>query len=320
VVVSAISEHVENAGVHSGDATLVLPPQRTYLETIRRIRKITENIARGLAISGPFNIQFIAKGNEVKVIECNLRASRSFPFVSKVRGINFIDIAVRVMLGRPVAKENDSTLNLDYVGVKAPQFSFMRLEGADPLLGVEMTSTGEVGCLGDDFEEAFLKALLSVGYRLPVKSVLLSTGPVEQKAAFLKSARTLAKMGVTLYATKGTAAFLRNNDLDPIVLNWPLENTSPNTLEYLQQRKIDLVINIPKTFQEEELSNDYLIRRRAVDLGIPLITNIQFARRFVEAICQKQMPGLAVKAYGEYVEEAAGIRMHSVEGKEMGRS
>jgi len=298
LVVSEISEHVENAGVHSGDATLVLPPQRTYLETIRRIRNITEKIARALSISGPFNIQFIAKGNEVKVIECNLRASRSFPFVSKIRGINFIDCATRVMLGKQAAKQSDSALN--YVGVKAPQFSFMRLDGADPMLGVEMTSTGEVGCLGDDFEEAFLKALLSVGYRMPVKSVLLSTGPVEQKAAFLKSARTLSEMGVTLYATKGTTDFLKNSGIESTVLHWPHENSSPNTLEYLQQRKIDLVINIPKTFQEEELSNDYLIRRRAVDLGIPLITNIQFAQRFVEAISQKTIDGLAIQPYSEY--------------------
>jgi carbamoyl-phosphate synthase large subunit len=301
VILSAISEHVENAGVHSGDATLVLPPQRTYLETIRRIRKITGKIAGALCITGPFNIQFIAKGNEVKVIECNLRASRSFPFVSKIRGINFIDAATRVMVGKPVAKDKDSSLNLDYVGVKAPQFSFMRLDGADPMLGVEMASTGEVGCLGDDFEEAFLKALLSVGYRLPVQSILLSTGPVEQKAAFLKSARTLYEMGVVLYATKGTADFLRGSGIESIILHWPLENDSPNVLVYLQQRKIDLVINIPKTFQEQELSNDYLIRRRAVDLGIPLITNIQFAQRFVEAAFQHKLAGLAIKPYSEYI-------------------
>jgi carbamoyl-phosphate synthase large subunit len=299
VIVSAISEHVENAGVHSGDATLVFPPQRTYLETIRRIRKISERVARALSITGPFNIQFIAKGNEVKVIECNLRASRSFPFVSKICGVNFIDAATRVMLGKTVPKEAESSWNLDYVGVKAPQFSFMRLDGADPMLGVEMASTGEVGCLGDDFEEAFLKALLSVGYRLPVNSILLSTGPVEHKSAFLNSARTLSQMGVALYATKGTANFLKENGVAATALNWPLENVSPNALEYLQTRKIDLVINIPKTFQEEELSNDYLIRRRAVDLGIPLITNIQFAQRFVEALLQKETLA-QVKSYSSY--------------------
>ncbi len=300
VVVSAISEHVENAGVHSGDATLVLPPQRTYLETIRRIKKVTSQIARGLSISGPFNIQFIAKGNEIKVIECNLRASRSFPFVSKICGKNFVDIATRVILGRPVAKENDSVLDLGYVGVKAPQFSFMRLDGADPMLGVEMASTGEVGCLGEDFEEAFLKALLSVGYRLPIRGVLLSTGPIEVKAVFTRSARILSLMGLTLYATRGTADFLNAGGIDSQVLHWPLEKSSPNVLEYLQGGKIDLVINIPKTFQEEELTNDYLIRRRAVDLGIPLITNIQFAQRFVEAISQKDIDGLQIQSYSHY--------------------
>ncbi|PYS30180.1 MAG: carbamoyl phosphate synthase large subunit [Acidobacteria bacterium] len=300
VVVSAISEHVENAGVHSGDATLVLPPQRTYLETIRRIKKVTSQIARGLSISGPFNIQFIAKGNEIKVIECNLRASRSFPFVSKICGKNFVDIATRVILGRPMAKEDDSVLDLGYVGVKAPQFSFMRLDGADPMLGVEMASTGEVGCLGEDFEEAFLKALLSVGYRLPIRGVLLSTGPIEVKAVFTRSARILSQMGLTLYATRGTADFLKAGGIDSQVLHWPLEKSSPNVLEYLQGGNIDLVINIPKTFQEEELTNDYLIRRRAVDLGIPLITNIQFAQRFVEAISQKDLDGLQIQSYSHY--------------------
>jgi len=303
IIVSAISEHVENAGVHSGDATLVLPPQRTYLETIRRIKKITEQVAKALSITGPFNIQFIAKGNEVKVIECNLRASRSFPFVSKIVGKNFIHIATRVMAGKSVAREPDISLNLDYVGVKAPQFSFMRLDGADPTLGVEMASTGEVGCLGEDFEEAFLKALLSVGYRLPVRSILLSTGPVENKAAFTKSARLLADAGLTLYATRGTAEFLKASGIDSTVLHWPLENDSPNILEYLQNRKIDLVINIPKTFQEEELTNDYVIRRRAVDLGIPLITNIQFAQRFVEAIVQKTIDSLQIEAYSRYASQ-----------------
>ena len=301
IVISAISEHVENAGVHSGDATLVLPPQRTYLETIRRIKNAGALVAKALSISGPFNIQFIAKGNEVKVIECNLRASRSFPFVSKILGENFVDIATRVMLGRSVAKKSDSLLNLDYVGVKAPQFSFMRLDGADPTLGVEMVSTGEVACLGADFEEAFLKALLSVGYTVPVRSVLLSTGPLVQKAAFLKSTRVLSQLGVTLYATRGTAEFLRLNGIASTALCWPLENASPNALEYLQQRKIDLVINIPKSFQEEELSNDYLIRRRAVDLGVPLITNIQFAQRFVQAISEKDLSTLETRSYRHYV-------------------
>ena len=290
-----------------------MPPQRTYLETIRRIKKTTEKVAQALSISGPFNIQFIAKGNEVKVIECNLRASRSFPFVSKIVGRNFIDIATRVMVGKPVSRESDPSLNLDYVGVKAPQFSFMRLDGADPTLGVEMASTGEVGCLGEDFEEAFLKALLSVGYRLPVRSILLSTGPVEYKAAFVKSARLLSDIGITLYATRGTAAFLQERGIHSTVLHWPLEKESPNAIEYLQSRKIDLVINIPKTFQEEELTNDYLIRRRAVDLGIPLITNIQFAQRFVESIAEKPIEALQIESYSHYAPQAVSILRKTVQ-------
>jgi len=300
LVVSAVSEHVENAGVHSGDATLVLPPQRTYLETMRRIRRISSRIATALAIHGPFNIQFLAKGNEVKVIECNLRASRSFPFVSKVLRVNFIEIATRVMMGRPVSAHNGSVMDVEYVGVKAPQFSFMRIEGADPVLGVEMASTGEVGCLGDDFEEAFLKALLSVGFRLPVHNALLSTGPIADKAVFLESARTLLGMGVKLFATEGTAAFLHANGIETSLLHWPSESKSPNALEYLAQRKIDLVINIPKNTQEEELTNDYLIRRKAADFGIPLITNIQLAQRFVEALSKKRVAELQIKSWEDY--------------------
>jgi carbamoyl-phosphate synthase large subunit len=300
LIASAVSEHVENAGVHSGDATLVLPPQRTYLETIRRIRRISAQIAAALEIHGPFNIQFLAKGNEVSVIECNLRASRSFPFVSKVMRLNFIELATAVMMGRPVAVQNGSAMDLDYVGVKAPQFSFTRLEGADPVLGVEMASTGEVGCLGDDFEEAFLKALLSVGFRLPIASVLLSTGPVEQKAAFLESARVLAGMGVKLFATQGTAAFLRASGIDSTPLHWPMEGASPNVLEYLSAKKIDLVINIPKNAAEDELTNDYLIRRKAADFGIPLITDIQLAQRLVEALSKKTIAELQIKSWQEY--------------------
>ena len=300
LVVSAVSEHVENAGVHSGDATLVLPPQRTYLETIRRIRRISARIAAALEIHGPFNIQFLAKGNDVSVIECNLRASRSFPFVSKVMRVNFIDIATAVMMGRPVPVHNGSATDLEYVGVKAPQFSFTRLDGADPVLGVEMASTGEVGCLGDDFEEAFLKALLAVGFRLPVKSVLLSTGPVADKAAFLESARLLSCMGVRVYATEGTAAFLRDNGIETTLAHWPARAASPNTLELLATRAVDLVVNIPKHSGEEELSNDYLIRRRAADYGIPLITNIQLASRFVEALAKKRLPELQIKSWQEY--------------------
>ena len=300
LVVWAISEHVENAGVHSGDATLVLPPQRLYIETMRRIKKMAKKIAKALKIHGPFNIQFIAKDNDVKVIECNLRASRSFPFVSKILRANFIEIATRVMTGQYVSQVNGSFLDLDYVGVKAPQFSFTRLEGADPILGVEMTSTGEVACLGDDFDEAFLKSLLAVGYPLSIRNVLLSTGPVEAKAAFLQSARVLKDLGANLYATLGTAEFLRANGVSATVLHWPLEGTSPNTIEYLSQGKIDLVINIPKNYQEEELTNDYLIRRRAADFSIPLITNIQLAQRFVEALARKCVGDLQIKSWEEY--------------------
>jgi carbamoyl-phosphate synthase large subunit len=300
LIVTAISEHVENAGVHSGDATLVLPPQRTYLETMRRIRKITEKIAVGLEINGPFNIQFIAKDNDVKVIECNLRASRSFPFVSKILDVNFVEIATRVLMGHDVPVFGGANLDLDYVGVKAPQFSFLRLEGADPTLGVEMASTGEVGCLGADFDEAFLKALLSVGYRMPVRSILLSTGPIVSKAQFIESARTLQQMGVKIYATEGTAEFLRVNDVDATTLYWPLEDRQPNVMEYLSNGSLDLVVNIPKSSQEEELTNDYRIRRGAVDFGIPLITNIQLAEHFVRAIARRKREDLEIRSWREY--------------------
>jgi carbamoyl-phosphate synthase large subunit len=317
LVAAAVSEHVENAGVHSGDATLVLPPQRTYLETVRRVRRIAARIARALAIHGPFNIQFLAKANEVSVIECNLRASRSFPFVSKVLRVNLIDLAVDVMLGRPVPVHNGSVMDLDYVGVKAPQFSFTRLEGADPVLGVEMASTGEVGCLGEDFEEAFLKALVAVGFRLPVKSALLSTGPIEAKAAFLESARTLRDMGVRLYATSGTAAFLAANGVGAQLAHWPSEARSPNALEVLEARGVDLVINIPKSSGEEELANDYLIRRKAADLGIALITDIQLAQRFVEAAAKKGLAELQAKSWQEYApHEPAAPRAAPIRGKE----
>jgi carbamoyl-phosphate synthase large subunit len=300
LVLYAISEHMEFAGVHSGDATIVLPPQRTFLETTRRIKKISRRIAAALEINGPFNIQFVAKDNDVMVIECNLRASRSFPFASKIFKVNFIDVATRIIMGEPVPKMDRSAFELEYVGVKAPQFSFTRLEGADPTLGVEMASTGEVGCLGDDFEEAFLKALLSVGYRLPVRNLLLSTGPIESKALFLGSARMLTDQGMKLYATGGTAQFLETNGIAAEMLYWPLEEKSPNTLEFLRQGKIDLVINIPKNFQEEELTNDYIIRRTAVDYSIPILTDLQLARRFVEAISRKSIDDLHIKSWKEY--------------------
>jgi carbamoyl-phosphate synthase large subunit len=303
VCAAAITEHVENAGVHSGDATLVLPPQRTAPETMMRIQGVTARIARALHLHGPFNIQFIAQGNAVKVIECNARASRSFPFVSKIAGTNLVELATEVMMGRraPVANPTRGPLvDAKYVGVKAPQFSFTRLDGADPTLGVEMASTGEVACLGDDFEEAFLKALLAVGYRLPIRRVLLSTGPVEAKAAFLEASRQLRALGLTLYATAGTARFLDEHGLHTKMLHWPLEDRRPNALEYLSAKRIDLVINIPKNSQREELTNDYMIRRRAVDFGIPLITNIQLAQRFVEALARKSLGDLHIKSWREY--------------------
>jgi len=296
----AISEHVENAGVHSGDATLVLPPQRTYLETMRRIKIITKKIAKNLSITGPFNIQFIAKDNDVKVIECNLRASRSFPFVSKVFKINFIDLATKIMMNKTVPIIDRSSFDLDYVGIKASQFSFTRLKGSDPIQGVEMTSTGEVACLGDDFNEAFLKSLISVGFKLPEKTILLSTGPIHSKAEFLSDTKILDKMGFKFYATKGTADFLEANGIKAETLYWPLENQEPNTLTCIADGKIDLVINIPKNIEKEELDNDYLIRRKAVDFDVPLITNLQLAKRFVEAISRTSLDDLKIKSWGEY--------------------
>jgi len=298
--VYAISEHVENAGVHSGDATLVLPPQRTYLETMRRIKTISRKIARSLKITGPFNIQFIAKNNDVKVIECNLRASRSFPFVSKVFKINFIDLATRAIMGHDIPVISRSSFDLDYVGVKAPQFSFTRLKGSDPVSDVEMASTGEVACLGDSFNEAFLKSLLSVGFRLPKKSILLSTGPIESKADFLDSLRKLVEMDVTLYATRGTARFMEDNGIHAEVLFWPLEKEEPNTLNYIADQKVDLIINIPKNIEKEELDNDYLIRRKAVDFNVPLITNLQLAKRFVDALYRSSMDDLKIKSWDDY--------------------
>jgi len=295
-----ILEHVENAGVHSGDATLVLPPQRTYLETLRRVKTITREIARALRITGPFNIQFLAKDNAVKVIECNLRASRSFPFVSKVFKINFIDISTRIMLGKRVPRVDRSSFDLDYVGVKAPMFSFTRLKGSDPVSGVEMTSTGEVACLGDDFAEAFLKSFMSVGFGHSPRAVLLSTGPVRSKAEFLESARALGAMGVKLYATEGTAAFLSANGVTCDVLHWPLSGRKPNVLTAIEEGTIDLVINIPKNIEAEELENDYVIRRKAVDLGVPLITNLQLARRYVEAIATTSLSDLRIRSWDTY--------------------
>ncbi len=299
VVIYAISEHIENAGVHSGDATMALPPQYTYLETIRKIKDTTKKIAKSLKITGPFNIQFIAKDNQIKVIECNLRASRSFPFASKVTKYNFIDLATKAMLGMDISGKYN-TLDLDYVGIKAPQFSFSRLYGADPVLSVEMASTGEVACLGNDINEAFLKSLLSVGFVLPKKNILLSTGPVKSKAYLLESVRKLEEMGFNLYATGGTAEFLRQNKIKTEILHWPLEQKEPGALAYIQERKIDLVINIPKSLEEEELTNDYLIRRKAVDSNIPLLTNAQIAKLFIESMAKKKIDELEIKSWDEY--------------------
>ena len=296
----AISEHIENAGVHSGDATIVLPPQRTYLETLRKIKIVTRKIAQSLQISGPFNIQFIAKDNKIKVIECNLRSSRSFPFVSKVVKLNFIDLATRIIMGEEVPENNYSFFDLNFVGVKAPQFSFSRLKGSDPVLGVEMVSTGEVACLGDDFNEAFLKSLISVGFRLPKKNILLSTGPLESKVEFLESTRILKQMNYKFYATRGTANFMKENGIEAEVLYWPSEEREPNVITYLVNRKIDLVINIPKNTETVELDNDYIIRRKAVDFNIPLITNITFAKRFVEALSEVKLEDLKVESWDYY--------------------
>jgi carbamoyl-phosphate synthase large subunit len=301
ILFHAITEHIENAGIHSGDATVVLPAQRLYIETIRKIRKISSQIAQALAISGPFNIQFLAQRNRVRVIECNLRASRSFPFCSKVSRVNMIEMAVRAMLDEAVEKAPSSALDLEWVGVKAAQFSYSRLHGADPVSGVEMASTGEVGCIGTDLGDALLKALLSVGYRLPKKRILLSTGPIEDKLDFLDSAEKLTRMGCELFASRGTAKFLAGKGLNATALNWPLEAREPNIAGFIKRREIDLIINIPKNNRETELKNDYLIRRLAVDFDIPLFTNIKVAREFIDAMALEREKGLEIKAWEEYV-------------------
>jgi len=299
IIASAIVEHVENAGVHSGDATMVLPPQKTYIETMRKIQETGRKIAAALKISGPFNIQFIAKDNEIKVIECNLRASRSFPFVSKVSRVNFIELAVEAMLGRPV-KNRKSTLDLNYVGVKAPQFSFSRLKGADPTLGVEMASTGEVACLGEDVHEAFLKSLLSAGYSLPRRSILLSIGGRVQKHRFLAAARTLEGMGLALYATDGTSAFLKANGVPNTRLHKIHEHRSPNIRDHIAERKIDFVISTPDPERKAASRSGYELRRMAVDYSVPLLTNLQVAELFVQSLALKKADDLPIKHWAEY--------------------
>jgi carbamoyl-phosphate synthase large subunit len=301
ILFDAITEHVENAGVHSGDATVVLPAQRLYIETIRKIRKISSEISRALDITGPFNIQFLAQRNRVRVIECNLRASRSFPFCSKISRVNMIEMATRAMLDEAVRKAPSSALDLEWVGVKAAQFSYARLHGADPVSGVEMASTGEVGCIGTDLNDAFLKALLSVGYRIPKKRILLSTGPIEDKLNFLDSARSLTEMGFELVASRGTAKFLSSNGVAVRALNWPLESKEPNIAGFIKRGEVDLVINIPKNNRETELKNDYIIRRMAIDFDIPLFTNIRVAKQFIDALAYEREKGLEIKAWEDYV-------------------
>ena len=297
----AISEHIEFAGVHSGDATIQFPPQKLYVETIRRIKKISSKIAKALHISGPFNIQYLAKNNEIKVIECNLRASRSFPFVSKVSKINFIDLATKVMLGIPVEKPNSNVFDLDYVGIKASQFSFSRLQGADPVLGVDMSSTGEVGCLGESTSEALMTSMLSVGHRIPKKGVLLSTGSAKQKADLLESAHRLHKKGYQLYATAGTHRYLNDNGIPAILVHWPSEaDKEPQALDLLHRKQIDFVVNIHKNLTSNELTNGYKIRRAAVDLNVPLITNARLASAYIRAFCDLTVDDIEIKSWDEY--------------------
>lgn len=301
IVAYAISEHIEFAGVHSGDATIQFPGQKLYVETVRRIKRISRQIAEALHISGPFNIQFLAKGNEIKVIECNLRASRSFPFVSKVLKINFIELATRIMLGQRVEKPNKSAFDLDYVGIKASQFSFARLQKADPVLGVDMMSTGEVGCLGDDTNEAVLKSMLSVGYRIPERSVLLSTGGYKQKVDMLDAAQLLHNKGYTLYATQGTHDMLAENGIPSTLAFWPTdEGKQPQALDLLHERKIDMVVNINKNLTAGELTNGYRLRRAAIDLNIPLLTNARLASAFITAFCTLPIEDLQIKSWSEY--------------------
>lgn len=301
IIIYAISEHIEFAGVHSGDATIQFPPQKLYVETVRRIKKVAGQIAQALNISGPFNIQFLAKNNDIKVIECNLRASRSFPFVSKVLKINFIELATKVMMGLPVEKPGKNEFDLDYVGIKASQFSFSRLQKADPVLGVDMASTGEVGCLGLDTSEAILKAMLSVGYQIPKKNILLSTGTAKQKADMLEAAQLLHEKGYNLFATGGTHQFLTDNGIPAVKVYWPSESDhEPQALEMLHNKQIDLVVNIPKNLTQKELDNGYKIRRAAIDFNIPLITNARLASAFIEAFCSLNIDDIQIKSWDEY--------------------
>ena len=303
VIAYAISEHIEFAGVHSGDATIQFPPQKLYVETVRRVKRVGRQIAKELHINGPFNIQFMARDNDILVIECNLRASRSFPFVSKVLKINLIELATRVMLGLPVEKPSKNLFDLDYVGIKASQFSFNRLQKADPVLGVDMSSTGEVGCIGNDTSCALLKSMLSVGHRIPAKNILLSTGGAKQKADMLDAAQMLVKHGYNLYATAGTSRFLTENGIQNTRVLWPSEEAegdAPRALDMLHNHEIDMVVNIPKDLTSSELSNGYKIRRAAIDLNVPLITNSRLASAFIYAFCTVKLDEMEIKAWGEY--------------------
>lgn len=301
IMAYAISEHIEFAGVHSGDATIQFPPQKLYVETMRRIKRISRQIAKKLHINGPFNIQFMARDNDILVIECNLRASRSFPFVSKVLKLNFIDLATKIMLGAPVEKPNKNLFDLDYVGIKASQFSFNRLQKADPVLGVDMSSTGEVGCLGDDTSTALMKSMLSVGLRIPKKTILLSTGGAKQKAEMLDAAKMLKQHGYELYATVGTSKYLTENGIENTLVYMPSdEGQYPQALELLHEKKIDMVVNMPKDLTPRELTNGYKIRRAAIDLNVPLITNSRLASAFISAFCNVGMDDIDIKAWGEY--------------------
>ena len=301
VIAYAISEHIEFAGVHSGDATIQFPPQKLYVETVRRCKRVGRQIAKELHINGPFNIQFMARDNDILVIECNLRASRSFPFVSKVLKINLIELATRVMLGLPVEKPNKNLFDLDYVGIKASQFSFNRLQKADPVLGVDMSSTGEVGCLGDDTNTALLKSMLSVGHRIPKKNILLSTGGAKQKVEMLDAAKMLIDNGYKLYATAGTSKFLTENGIENTHVLWPSEEgDEPKALDLLHNHTIDMVVNIPKNLTSSELSNGYKIRRAAIDLNVPLITNARLASAFIYAFCTTKLEDIGIKAWNEY--------------------
>ncbi len=300
IIAYAISEHIEFAGVHSGDATIQFPPQKIYVETVRRIKRVSRQIARELHISGPFNIQFMARQNDILVIECNLRASRSFPFVSKVLKINLIDLATKVMLGLPVEKPHKNLFDLDYVGIKASQFSFNRLQKADPVLGVDMSSTGEVGCLGDDTHSALLKSMLSVGHRIPKKRILLSTGSAKQKAEMLDAARMLFEHGYELYATDGTSRYLTENGVKNTLVHWPSDPRKPQALDLLHQHQIDMVVNIPKDLSSHELTNGYKIRRASIDLNVPLITNSRLASAFINAFCTVKLDDIDIKSWAEY--------------------